>query len=191
MIVVVEGPSAAGKTAWCRVHFPDAHVPEAEGVDGEWAAANARQWLAATAMERRLGTAVCDTDPFKLHYAWGMWMIGQLPRSRWDGERSSAPEAFAAGRLGLADLALVSIPDEATLRARRTEDASRPRRNFERHVRLAAPLRQWYEAIDSADPGRVRWELNDRGLPEPLPPPRTDRSSVQLFDSVISALPRR
>jgi GTPase SAR1 family protein len=28
VIVVVTGPSAAGKTTWCRRHFPDRTVPD-------------------------------------------------------------------------------------------------------------------------------------------------------------------
>src|ERR1700683_1134349 len=35
MIVAIEGPSAAGKTTWCRTHSPEGFVePAPENVDG-------------------------------------------------------------------------------------------------------------------------------------------------------------
>ena len=87
MIVVIEGISAAGKTTWCRAHWP-AFVreapPPAEAPDRAstpaaaaryWAERNAQRWRAAQAREAIDGIAVCDSDPFKLHYVWSLWRI--------------------------------------------------------------------------------------------------------------------
>jgi hypothetical protein len=41
----------------------------------------------------------------------------------------------------------------------RRADTTRRRRNFDLHVQLAAPLRDWYAAVSALDPHRVRWEL--------------------------------
>ncbi|HEY1985895.1 MAG TPA: hypothetical protein VGG85_10815, partial [Terracidiphilus sp.] len=41
-----------------------------------WVEQGARRSMAARAMERSSGIAVCDTDPLKLHYVWSLGQIG-------------------------------------------------------------------------------------------------------------------
>jgi hypothetical protein len=77
----------------------------------------------------------------------------------------------------------------AELRRRRDGDATRARRNFELHVRLAGPLREWYQAVERVAPGRVRWGLPDGGLPPDTLLGRPDRCDPALFDAVVGALP--
>jgi hypothetical protein len=198
MIVVVEGPSAAGKTTWCRRHT-DAFVCEyasdgREPTDpdaraGYWARQDSGRWAAALRQEREQGLAVCDTDPVKLHYTWSMVAIGLQPRAQFDREFAATRSAFAAHALGLADVVLVALPDEDTLRRQRAADRTRSRRGFDTHLRLREPLAEWYRAVDRLDPGRVIWELPAAGLPDPLPPRRADRSAVPLLEALIAALP--
>lgn len=199
MIVVVEGPSAAGKTSWCRRQV-GRFVPEyagppapAEPGDGQalarhWARVSMRRWADAEALERSDGIAFCDTDPVKLHYAWGMAALGLAPRATFDRELAVLRTAFRTGRLGLADAVLVGLPETETLQARRDGDETRRRRNFATHVQLREPLRQWYETVDALDPGRVIWQLPDEGVPK-LPEPRMERASVALLDALVGALP--
>ena len=86
MIVVVEGPTAAGKTSWVTTHHSRVAVWEyrspgnelERSIDPEaaarsWAEPNAGQWQQALDTGTAHGLAVCDTDPFKLHYVWGLW----------------------------------------------------------------------------------------------------------------------
>jgi hypothetical protein len=170
MIVVVEGPSAAGKTTWCRTHFPDQTVwehsvsnavraPDREknpvGAAEYWADFNRSRWLLALEMEAEHGFAICDTDPFKLHYVCSLWRIGNGERHDWDYEAAINREMFAAGEIGIADIALVSLPDIDKLRRRKSGDASRRRGHFELHAHLTEPLREWYQAIATEDPARV------------------------------------
>lgn len=198
MIVVVEGPSAAGKTTWCRCQV-GRFVPEysgpapAEPGDGQalarhWARVSMRRWADAEELERADGIAFCDTDPVKLHYSWGMAALGLAPRATFDRELAVLRAAFRAGRLGLADAVLVGLPETETLQTRRDGDETRRRRNFATHVQLREPLRQWYETVDALDPGRVIWRLPDEGVPK-LPEPRTDRNSAALLDALVGALP--
>lgn len=198
MIVVVEGPSAAGKTTWCRrqvgrfvaEHTPTGREPaDAELLARHWARVGMQRWTAAVDLERRDGVAVCDTDPVKLHYSWGMATLGLAPRAQFDRELAVTREAFRAGRLGLADAVLVELPEVEELSRRRDSDPDRRRRNFAAHVQLREPLEQWYRALDRLDPGRVFWELSDDGLPK-LPEPRTDRGAVELLDALVAELPR-
>lgn len=200
MIVVVEGPSAAGKTTWCRQHTSDVveeYVPtgiEPGGSDlptqaAYWTAVNSRRWAAACALETGTGLAVCDSDPVKLHYAWSLSQIGAAPRARFDHELAHVRRAFAAGALGLADLVLISIPPLATLRAHRDADPTRRRKSFELHAQLSEQLRTWYQAVDALEPGRVIWQLPTDGLPAVAPKPRARRSDVDLLDQLITLLP--
>ena len=84
MIVVVEGPSGAGKTTWCRTHgganalleaLPDhATVPtEPEAAARFWVERNVARWKEVLAREARDGLVVVDTDPFKLLFVWTLF----------------------------------------------------------------------------------------------------------------------
>ncbi|GAB2569282.1 hypothetical protein Aab01nite_07810 [Paractinoplanes abujensis] len=199
MIVVVTGPSAAGKTTWCRRHHADHLVPEdaavvdeAAGADDQaayWCEVNCRRWQAATERERASGLAVCDDDPMKLHYTWSLLRIGEADPAAWERELVANRAAIASGRLGFADLVLVSLPPAGELRARRDADRTRRRRNFELHARLAEPLREWYQAWERVSPGRVRWSLPPDGLPAGRPAPRAGRYDPATLDALVAALP--
>ncbi|HEY2550394.1 MAG TPA: hypothetical protein VGI64_07435 [Streptosporangiaceae bacterium] len=204
MIIVVEGPSAAGKTTWLAAHCRPATVIggaagggapdralDPEGAARHWAGSNAARWQAACSAERRTGTAVCDTDPLKLHYVWSLWQAGHATRRQWQAELTATRQLFAEHRLGIADLILVETADPATLAARRRADPTRRRRNFGLHVQLAGPLRDWYQAVELLDPDRVRWELPATGLPGSDLGPRRPRTGTDTFDALLSKLPAR
>lgn len=81
VIVAVEGPTAAGKTTWCRKHasvFVEEYAStgvESDGTDATgqaayWVGINSGRWRAAQDLEAQSGTAICDSDPLKLHYSW-------------------------------------------------------------------------------------------------------------------------
>lgn len=204
MIVVVEGPTAAGKTSWVVAHHNRVAVWEYRSPDNEpdrgadpekaaryWANANARRYQQALDTEKAHGLAVCDTDPFKLHYVWGLWWLGEVDTSAWEAEARVNRKYFETGQLGFADLVLCEIPDLDILQSRRDGDRTRTRRNFDLHILLVEPLRRWYETMDQLEPGRVRWTLPlDGTIPDP-PPPRVDRSDLQRFDDFLGALSRR
>ncbi|WP_433832840.1 hypothetical protein ACQP2E_17195 [Actinoplanes sp. CA-015351] len=154
-----------------------------------WCAVNSRRWSQALRHERRTGLAVCDDDPMKLHYSWSLARVGELSRHHWQAEVDAHRLAVAEGRLGLADLILVSAPPATELRRRRDADRSRRRRNFDLHVRLIEPLHEWYHAVERVGAARVLWELPLAGLPAELPPPRTNRSDPAVYDAVIAGLP--
>lgn len=204
MIIVVEGPSAAGKTTWIAAHCqpgtvigetpgrpaPDRNL-DPDGAAAHWARISAARWHAARQAEQSTGTAVCDTDPLKLHYVWSLWRAGHAGRRQWHAELNATRQLFAQGRLGIADLILIEIPGPAALAARRKADTTRRRRNFDLHVQLAGPLRDWYHAVEQLDPPRVRWELPTTGIPDTIPGPRDYSTGTDIFDALISQLPAR
>lgn len=198
MIVAVEGPSAAGKTTWCRrtagrfvaEYAPTGREPtDAEALARHRVRIGIGRWAAALQLQRSDGLGICDTDPVRLHHSWGMAALGLAPRAQFDRELAVVREAFRAGRLGLADAVLVALPDLETLRRQRDGDPTRRRRNFAAHVQLREPLEQWYRAVDRVDPGRVIWQLPADGLPT-LPAPRADPCSLRLLDEIVAELPR-
>ena len=200
MIIAVEGPSAAGKTTWCRQHtlgLVEEYAPtgvEPDGSDAAWQAAywvgvNSGRWRAAVDLEVRSGTAICDSDPLKLHYSWCLGRVGAAPWSRFEHEFSQTRDAFASGSLGFADLVLISIPATDILQAQRDADTSRRRKTFALHRTLAEPLRSWYEAVEALEPGRVVWGLPTNGLPRSSPGPRAQRSDPALLDQLMHLLP--
>jgi hypothetical protein len=201
VIVVVEGPSGAGKTTWCRTHggrfalleeLPNhTTVPrEAKAAARFWVERNVARWRQVLEREQRDGLVVVDVDPFKLHYVWTLWRTGQVPQLEWDLQREASRKAFSAGEYALADLYLVSDVDEATLRTRRDADTTRTRHGFERHVLLRESLLHWYRAIDELEPGRVRFGLPDSGLtPDLLKLGRRQlRSGADLFERLLARL---
>jgi SAM-dependent methyltransferase len=205
MIVAVEGASAVGKTTWCAQHARENMVPEALGLLAaighdrplerceHWQRVNDRRWQAALALERGSGVAVCDTDPFKLHYVWTLWQIGEAPEGEWQYAAGLARESFAARRCGVADVVAIGRMDPRELLNRKESDRSRSRRRFELHARLAEPLRHWYDAIDSLERGRVVWELPPRGLADPRLQvrPRAIHDGGELFDALMRELAAR
>lgn len=201
VIVAVEGPSAAGKTTWCRAaaaEFVAEYVPtgkEPDGSDPEaqaryWTGVNADRWSQAIALERRAGVALCDSDPLKLHYSWCLARIGAAPVARFLHELVAVREAMRRRQLGFADAVFLTIPEEATLRRQKDGDTTRCRRAFELHVRLRGPLEEWYRTLDRLRPGAVVWELPPAGAGDFVSELRLDdRYDIHVLDALASELP--
>jgi hypothetical protein len=195
MIIVVEGPSASGKTTWAQAHAREVLVPEASPSGDPpsdshaaarfWAENGAARWEQAVATEQRAGMAVCDTDPLKLHYAWSLWRIGAASESEFRLQAVAYREMVVDRRIGFADAYLVSIPDQEALALRRTGDTSRRRSNFGLHSRLGEPVREWYAALEEVRPGSVRWSYPKVGIgpPKDAARPRYDLAS---YDALIA-----
>lgn len=200
VIVAVEGPSASGKTSWCRQQpWPVVaeYTPSGREPDGSdealraifWVGVNSARWRQAVDLDAEYDVVLCDGDPMKLHYSWSLARIGAVPWSRFECELRYAREALTDGRLGMVDLVLVSIPPTDVLRARRAADTTRRRRSFDLHVELSGPLREWYTAVERADPGGVVWAWPAGGVPLRS----RDRGHLDgpaLLDRVIELLPR-
>jgi hypothetical protein len=198
MIVVVEGISASGKTTWCRQNGAQFLVPENGPIDTApdpacdpagaaafWTERNAERWYGALAMEARLGTALCDGDPLKLHYRWALWKIGQASRQEWEAEKEAARRAIERRSLGFPDHIFFIEIDERAARIRKQADLSRSRRNFDLHVRLQPTLILWYRAMAAARPGTVSF-----GLPAGLPETGSglERYDIAAFDVMMGLL---
>lgn len=202
MIVAVEGPSAAGKTTWCKaasVEFVAEYAPtgtEPDGSDAErqaryWTEVNSVRWSQTVALENRAGVAICDSDPMKLHYSWCLARVGAAPASRFAFELACVREAVSHQKLGFADVVLVTVPDEKTLRLQKTGDPTRSRRSFELHAKLREPLIEWYQCLGRLRPHHVVWQLPRDGVASiPETTSFADRYDLRLLDALVADLPR-
>ena len=190
VIVVVEGPSAAGKTTWCR---DDASTWLAE--PGRWPMEEIlryqiERWRKAVAADARGEIVVLDGDPFKLYYSWASWRVGHITDEQWSEALEAARHQFVEGNYGLADLILYADPGLEELRRRRDADATRLRRNFELHTSMRPHFRAWYESVAALDRHRVVWEHPDGGLTDELLAigRRPERSDPRLFEKLLAHL---
>lgn len=199
MIAVVEGISAAGKTTWCRKAAPEHLLPELFPADRHnqpalgqatadyWTNWSSKRWADALALESSTGRAVCDTDPLKLHYAWGLWKIGAAPETQWEFSYQSTRAAIARQGLGFADLFLVKTIGPETARRQMERDLTRKRDRFELHLRLQEPLVKWYQTLGHILPGRVQWDLPSNFV-VPTVAPNELRYDLRVFDELVAVL---
>lgn len=199
MIIAVEGVSAAGKTTWCARHSgrvvhesaalaPPAGDPRARAEF--WTNAHCQRWADAERIEASEGVAYCDTDPLKLHYTWCLWRVGRGTKAEWDAAVNAHRLAIQSRRLGFADAVVFLEPDHATVRSQKEADRTRQRRNFELHLQIGGPLREWYEMMDEAVPGRVLWHGERLGAVCEVGR-KQNRYDLAMFEQLIDAAYRR
>jgi hypothetical protein len=153
-----------------------------------WVQVNSGRWQQALELEKQNRVVLCDSDPLKLHFSWCLARIGAVPWSKFLHELRYAREALTAARLGFTDFVLVSIPPVHVLRTHKAADMARQRRSFDLHVKLGEPLREWYSAVERAEPGRVVWSWPTTGVPITLGE-RPQRCDPALLDRIIEYLP--
>jgi hypothetical protein len=181
VIVAIEGTSAAGKTTWCQTHAPMLYVREEPS--------GRERWKLALEIEREHHLAICDTDPAKLYYDYALWRSNRLDDTRWQASCDLTREGFAAGRLGLPDLTFFAERDMETLERHRASDPTRRRHRFGLHSELQPFFKEWWEAIDALEPGRVFWRY-PIDIDELLGhAPRVRRTGADRLDAVLAHLP--
>jgi hypothetical protein len=200
-ILCIEGPSAVGKTTVCRLLEADhgfvriAEVNE-HFVRGPHEAPlwyferQVERWRMAQTISSAGGVALLDGDA--LQPLWYNWIFAQ------DAAQSMADTLvfyrahMERGTLGLPDRYFVLISSEDALRARKAADASRTRRNFDRHLQLIAPQLAYFSAMQDTAPDRVRLlqaddvrQTADAIAREAVAAPR-DESSARAFEAMAA-----
>jgi len=202
VILVIEGPSAVGKTTLCRAHSPNGFVEEAREnqaapdlyadpaeVAQFWSNFNINLWQTAERLERKNGIAVCDGDPFHFYFSWSLWKAGLLPSTLFEIELPLYRRAFQEGRLGFADRVCWREAPEDELRRRAKSDPFRKRRRHETYLKLVPWMRTWFAIREQVLPGTVRaWpdRLDHEVAGYPAAP--AFRYDVKIFDQMIDRL---
>jgi len=201
MIIAIEGPSAAGKTTWCRAHCPYPWVEEAPyhiaapdlyadpaEVGRFWVNHNSGNWQRALELEREHGIAVCDGDPFHLYFSWALWRSGALESKLFDIECRLYREAFERQQMGFVDLVLWLEAPTGELRRRAKGDSVRKRKRHEIYLALVPWMKQWFDARERLLPGSVRPLNSDARLEELAVEPSSHRYDVALTDAMLDQL---
>ncbi len=203
MIIAVEGPSAVGKTTWCRTFFPHVLVEPASeklrtpdlyddpsDVARFWVDFNTDLWQKAVRIEKREGLAVCDTDPLHLYFSWSLWKAGAIAKDLFDAEVQLYRGAIRAKGMGFADVVLWREAPVEELRRRARLDSTRRRRRHRLYLSLIPWMRAWFDARARTFPETVRpW-------PEPIrvedfrntPASTSQRCDVEAFDAMVLEL---
>jgi hypothetical protein len=190
VIVVVEGPSAAGKTTWCRRHASRWLAEPGRWTMDEIFRYQRDRWREALDADAAGDLIVLDGDPFKLYYAWAQWNLDQITAADWRSEVERFRRHFARHEHGIADLVLYADPPIGDLIRRKEADPGRARRNFALHTAMRPYFRQWYQAVADLDPARVIWDHPASGISEAMFTlgARPARSSTNLFDRLLDQL---
>lgn len=165
-ILCLEGPSAVGKSTIAAVLAAGGGayvVPEVNALFArpdneapEWYfERQVERWALAVEAARTHEVVVLDGDPFQP--LWYGWAYGFDGHAGLDAMEAFYRPRVARGELGFPDRYFVMGASEEVLRARRRADVARGRRSFEKHLRLIAPQRRYFEAMRKSDPGRVEF----------------------------------
>jgi hypothetical protein len=206
VIVAIEGPSAVGKTSWCRKHAPryvkeapsDLDAPDlfADPIDvaNFWVPFNIGLWESALRIEKEEGIAFCDSDPLRLYFSFSLWKTGALDRRLFDAEARLYRLAMASHRVGFADFVLWEEAPLEELRLRAKAGVVHRRRRHELYLSLIPWMKVWFEARERALPGSLgRWSHAEGLRLERLENGRVEsrRYEVAAFDRMIRDLSER
>lgn len=202
MIVVMEGPSAVGKTTWCRTRCPEVSIEEASesieapSLDSDptevaefWSNFNAGLWRAGLEMERMCGLAVFDSDPFHLYFSWALWKVGFLTRALFEKELALYRRAIEQQRIGFADYMVWREAPLDELRRRAKADSTRRRHRHEVYLSLIPWMKSWFEARERMLPGSLlswspEFRLEDLGASCVVP----HRYDPTVLDGMVATL---
>ena len=199
-ILTIEGPSAGGKTTWCRKHFPQGFVEAASEnlqapdlfadpreVAAFWVEHNIQRWHNALEIEKREGVAICDSDPLKLYFSWALWKANALDSALFDIEVKLYRQAIEDRRIGFADFVIWLEAPIDELRRRAKADTTRRRKRLELYLELMPWMNAWYAAREHVMPGAAReWSAAPRleDLGSFFPHPR--RYNPVLLDELLA-----
>ena len=165
-VVCLEGPSAAGKTTLAAAIASIAEgvvIPEVNQLfirpeSPPWTWYFDRQverWIKANVAAKAGDLAILDGDIFQP--LWYGWTYGYTEGASLKEMLEFYIPLFDNGTLTLPHRYCVLECAESELRRRRAADATRTRRNFERHLALVRAQRDYFDALSRLVPELIRW----------------------------------
>ncbi len=163
-ILCLEGPSAVGKTTVCtllQVEHGFERIPEVNELFVRSAheplfwyfERQVERWRMAHAISSSGRIAVLDGDPFQP--LWYNAIFAQHAAQSMPDTLAFYREQVERGSLRVPDKYYVLTATQQQLRARKSADTSRSRRNFDKHLQLVAPQLAWFTALKELAPGCV------------------------------------
>jgi deoxyadenosine/deoxycytidine kinase len=201
MIIAIEGASAAGKTTWCREHFPDQHVTEtSENISAPelfsdptqvaifWVNHATENWRRALEIEKQHDVAVCDGDPLHLYFSWALWKSGALGGQLFDTERDLYRDAFAHQRIGFVDHVLWIEVSEEELHRRASADKIRRRKRHEMYLTLVPWMKAWFQERQRILPQTVHALETSLDIESLAPLSISERYEMRRFDEMVNSI---
>jgi hypothetical protein len=203
MIVAIEGPSAVGKTTWCRTQAPRFVKEAPPGLDAPdlfadpidvanfWARFNSGLWQSALRIERQEGIAVCDSDPFHLYFSFSLWKAGAMDRRLFDAEVRTYRRALVTHQVGFADFVLWQEAPLEEFRRCAQADKTHRRRRHELYLALIPWMKLWFDARERTISGSLgSWSEGQAVNLDDLKFPCTEshRYDLPTFEGMINDL---
>jgi thymidylate kinase len=168
-IICFEGASAAGKTTLSK-YLCDKYnayaVPEVNLLFGRtgnesqfwYFERQIERWKIAVKAARNYEIVILDGDAFQpLWYNWAYdFDFGEPPEEITNFYR----KALAAGEIDFPDKYFIFSVESDELRKRKVSDASRTRKNFERHLGFIEPQRAFFDFVKSINKDLVEFVEN-------------------------------
>lgn len=155
MIICFEGPSAIGKTSLCQL-FSEKYtiVPEVNLLFQD-ETPNSKFWYYQKQVERYQiccaanRASILDGDPFQpLWYNWVYGYPSNFPS--FEETIDFYTKKIVSKKIRFPDLYIVFETSIENLYHRKTNDSTRKRRNFEKHLQLIEPQKRYFQYLKEA-----------------------------------------
>ena len=191
-IICFEGASAVGKTTTANRFkticgafvVPEVNLlferPKDESP--EWYfERQVERWQIAQEQNKSYRLIILDGDPFQPF--WYCWAYNFVGWQSLDFMKQFYQPKIQNKTLGFPNKYFIFSANESELRKRKESDATRRRRGFEMHVRMVAPQRCYFRAMQNFSPHRVRF-LEAKTVEANVEFIREDVSGLSSFNEI-------
>lgn len=151
-IICFEGPSGIGKTTMCNLLNRDFFIVPEVNLLFKRSENEPKFWYHERQVERYKmcvesnRASILDGDVFQP--IWYNWVCNYPPNflSKQETHRFYRSQLIE-GKIQFPDLYIIFYADESELRIRKENDSTRQRRNFEKHLEIIEPLKEYWRFL--------------------------------------------
>jgi len=161
-IICFEGPSGIGKTTMCKMLSNEFNIVPEVNLLFERPKEESRYWYLERQVERyemcrrSSISSILDGDIFQP--IWYNWVCNYpskfLPK---DETHSFYKAKLLENKIAFPDLYIIFHVEEKELWNRKENDTTRRRRNFEKHLKIIEPLKEYYRFLDQETDVEMRF----------------------------------
>ena len=152
-VICFEGPSGIGKTTMSNALSADYNIVPEVNLLFDRTGEEPKQWYLERQVERygickaANAPSILDGDIFQP--IWYNWVCNYPQAFLSKSETHSFyRDRLAEGTIKFPDLYIIFHVDEKELWIRKENDTTRRRRNFEKHLKIIEPLKEYYRFLD-------------------------------------------